>query len=118
MSMPANPTAHRYDHTTRLRTEAGLYLKRLRTEAGLTQVELAQATGMNYYTMISQIEMGRGFIPADRWLDFAKALGVEPEAFAKDMLRFTNPWAWAMIFGSPRQYHKLVEEMPQAQRRT
>ena len=47
-----------------LRKEAGLWLKELREKRGLSQRQL----GANYYTFISQLELGRVRIPpTDIW---------------------------------------------------
>jgi transcriptional regulator with XRE-family HTH domain len=62
--------------------EAGRWLRELREGRGLSQRELAQLVGAECYTIISQLESGRGLIPADRYLAWAAALGVEPREFA------------------------------------
>jgi transcriptional regulator with XRE-family HTH domain len=84
----------------RLRKEAGHYLRRLREKADLTQHQLAHAVGIEYYTMISQIERGLARVPPDRLHVWAIAVGVEPREFAKRLLRYYEPYSWQIIFGS------------------
>ena len=60
--------------TKTLRREAGRWLKTAREAAGLTQAELAEKTGLRYYTFVSQVENGLGRVPIeaqarDRWRD-------------------------------------------------
>ena len=61
-----------------LRKEAGRWLRELREKRGLSQRELAHKVGAEIYTLISQLEQGRGRIPPDRYLVWADALGIEP----------------------------------------
>jgi len=67
----------------RLRKEGGRWLCELRENCGLSQRELADAVGIELYTVISQLEHGRGFIPPDRYLIWADALDVEPDEFVR-----------------------------------
>jgi transcriptional regulator with XRE-family HTH domain len=57
---------------------SGAWLRELRERRGLTQRELAQQVGVESYTVIAQLEQGRGRIPAHCWPVWARALGVEP----------------------------------------
>jgi transcriptional regulator with XRE-family HTH domain len=57
---------------------SGAWLRELRERQGLTQRELAHKVGAECYTVIAQLEHGRGQIPAHRWPVWAQALGVEP----------------------------------------
>ena len=82
-----------------LRKKAGLWLRQKRESAGLSQRELANLVGIDYYTFISQIEAGRGKVPAERFASYAKALNVPPREFATTMLRYNEPHIFAMIFG-------------------
>lgn len=82
-----------------LRVHAGLWLRARREEKSLSQRELAERVGALYYTFISQIEAGRGRIPADRYAAWAEALEMEPRAFAISMLRFYEPATHTLIFG-------------------
>jgi transcriptional regulator with XRE-family HTH domain len=82
-----------------LRREAGFYLKDLREKRGLSQRQMAEKVGGNYYTFISQLESGRGRIPPDRYLIWADVLGVEPEVFVKNLLRYYDPVTYSILFG-------------------
>ena len=68
----------------------------------VVQRELADRVNMEYYTFISQIEAGRGRVPADRMRDWAIALEVEPREFAVALLRFYDPHTYDMVFGLPK----------------
>lgn len=89
-----------------LRKEAGVWLRRKREEAGFSQRELAAKVGFEYYTFISQIESGRGKLPADRYEGYADALNIQPREFATTMLRYNDPHIYSMIFGSQEEPEK------------
>ena len=82
-----------------LRKQAGKWLKEARDTAGLSQRELAAAVGIEYYTFISQLESGRGRVPADRYAAFAKALHIEPREFAITMMKYNDPITYNLVFG-------------------
>ena len=82
-----------------LRKEAGLWLKGLREKRGLSQRQMAEKVGGNYYTFISQLESGRGRIPPDRYLVWASVLGIAPEVFVKNLLRYYDPVTYSILFG-------------------
>lgn len=86
-----------------LRKEAGLWLRGKRESVGLSQRELAIEVGFEYYTFISQIESGRGRVPAERYEKYAEAFRMSPRDFALTMLRFNDPHTYRMIFGSDVQ---------------
>ena len=50
--------------TAELRKQAGKWLRLRREKLGLSQRELAKRVKIDYYTFISQIEAGRGRVPA------------------------------------------------------
>lgn len=81
------------------RREAGAWLRHLRETRGFTQRQLAERVGLEYYTFVSQIEAGRGRIPADRYQKWADALEVEPKVFVKKMLHFYEPVTYQILFG-------------------
>src|SRR5262245_28619430 len=76
--------------TRRRRKETGIWLRQLREERRLSQRELASAVGVEVYTVIAQLEDGRGLIPRDRYQQWADALGVEPHEFVRRLMEF---WA-------------------------
>ena len=66
---------------------SGAWLRELRERQGLTQRELAQKVGAESYTLIAQLDHGRGRIPAHRWPVWAQALGVEPHELSTALSR-------------------------------
>ena len=83
------------------RREAGAWLRQLREVRGFTQRQLAESVGIEYYTFVSQIESGRGRIPADRYQKWADALDIEPKIFVKELLHFYEPATYQILFGVP-----------------
>ena len=81
-----------------LRKAAGVWLRELRERRGLSQRQLAKLVGTEYYTFVSQLETGRGRIPPDRYLDWAKALDVEPREFVRVLMRYYDPVTYAILF--------------------
>mgnify|MGYP000858246273 FL=1 len=88
------------DNNNDLRKKAGRWLREKRCERGLSQRELARRVNMEYYTFISQIEAGRGRVPADRLRDWAEALEMDPKGFAINLMQFYDPHMYDMIYGS------------------
>ena len=82
-----------------LRREGGLWLKELRENAGHTQRSFAAIVAADYYTFISQIENGRGRVPPDKYVLWAKTLGVEPRDFVRGLMRFYAPVSYDILFG-------------------
>lgn len=83
-----------------LRKAAGIYLRELRERKGLSQRALANLVGAEYYTLISQLETGRGRVPQDRYEDWANALDVDIRSFVKKLLSFYDPITYRILFGS------------------
>jgi transcriptional regulator with XRE-family HTH domain len=84
--------------TGRLRREAGSWLRDRREAQGLSQRELARRVQMEYYTFISQIESGRGRVPAERLEAWAQALEIGPQEFAKTLMQYYDPITYGLIF--------------------
>jgi len=82
----------------RLRKRAGTWLKELRARAGLSQIELAGVLGFKYYTFISQVENGFGRVPTESLEAWARALGVEPSGFARELLSYYDPELHRLLF--------------------
>jgi len=80
------------------RKMAGAWLKGLRNRAGLSQIELAARLGLKYYTFISQVENGFGRVPTEGMQAWAEALGVEPAAFARELLSHYDPEMYRLLF--------------------
>lgn len=100
--MPAmtKPLLRRGDAANELRRDLGDYVRGLREAQGMTQADLAKAVGIEYYTAISAIEVGRNSLPPERTLAFAEALGVQPKVFGREVLRLTNPWLYALLYSA------------------
>jgi transcriptional regulator with XRE-family HTH domain len=81
-----------------LRKSGGLWLRELREKRGLSQRQLAEAVGADYYTFISQLETGRGRIPPDRYIVWAEALGLRPNAFVKELMKYYDPVTYEILF--------------------
>jgi transcriptional regulator with XRE-family HTH domain len=84
--------------TQNSRKQAGRWLRELREKRGLSQRELAKKVGAEYYTFISQLENGRGRIPPDRYLVWAKALGVDPAVFVRELMFHYDPVTYNIVF--------------------
>lgn len=80
------------------RTALGQWLKFLREAEGLSQRDLADRLNLDYYTFISQLENGRGKIPAHRYAEWAVALGQEPRSFVRELLRYYEPLTYKILF--------------------
>ncbi len=85
--------------TKQLRKQAGTWLKELRARAGLSQIDLAEVLGFKYYTFISQVENGFGRVPTESLEAWARALGVEPSGFARELLSYYDPELYRLLFG-------------------
>lgn len=95
----AAPDAAQVAQTKELRRRAGQWLKGAREAAGLTQAELAERVGLRYYTFVSQVESGLGRVPIDLQAVWARALGHDPQPFAKRLLEFYEPELHRLLFG-------------------
>jgi transcriptional regulator with XRE-family HTH domain len=80
------------------RRQAGAWLKQLRARAGLSQVDLAGRLGLKYYTFVSQVENGFGRVPTDSMEAWARALGIDPSDFARQLLSFYDPELHRLLF--------------------
>ena len=81
-----------------LRRRAGPWLKELRARAGLSHIELAERLGLKYYTFVSQVENGFGRVPTESMEAWARALAVEPSAFARRLLSCYDPELHRLLF--------------------
>ncbi len=81
-----------------LRKEAGRWLRESREKRGLSQRELAIKVGAEFYTLISQLEHGRGLIPQDRYLMWAEALEIAPGEFIRRLTSYYSPEAYGIVF--------------------
>ena len=86
------------DEVQELRREGGRYLRQMREARGLSQRNLASLIGAEYYTLVSQIETGRGRVPPDRYLAWSSALGIDPSVFVRNLMRFYDPVTYEILF--------------------
>jgi transcriptional regulator with XRE-family HTH domain len=96
--MYSNPQKLSSSAVMELRREAGRWLRELREAQGLSQRNLADRVDAEYYTFVSQLEAGRGRIPPDRYLGWAKALGVDPRVFVRTLMRYYDPVTYGILF--------------------
>lgn len=101
--MRASRSAHEGAEMSERRREAGAWLRRLRENRGFTQRQLAECVGIDYYTFVSQIESGRGRIPADRYQKWANALEVDPKDFVRNILSFYEPATYKILFDASHE---------------
>jgi transcriptional regulator with XRE-family HTH domain len=96
--MYSHPQRRSHELTQKLRTQAGHWLRELRESRGLSQRELAAQIGAEYCTFISQLETGRGRIPPDRYLAWARALGVDKREFVRTLMSYYDPVTYGILF--------------------
>jgi transcriptional regulator with XRE-family HTH domain len=96
------PTGGLPESPLELRKKAGKWLKGLRCDLGLSQRELAHRVNIEYYTFISQIEAGRGRVPAERLKDWAIALEMDERKFAINLMKYYDPFTFELIFESEK----------------
>lgn len=94
-----------------LRRALGQKLKARRDELEMTQMNLAEAAGLAYYTMISQIESGAVRLPPDRIEAYAKALRMPVEQLATLCVQHYDPVTFALMQNSKRRTRTVDEEI-------
>ena len=82
-----------------LRVEAGKYLKELRKSLSLNQKELADKVGIEFFTFVSQVEIGAAQMPPGLLKKWADALKIDHKEFATELLKYYQPEYFEMIFG-------------------
>jgi|ERR1700730_11341458 transcriptional regulator with XRE-family HTH domain len=89
---------HKIEEVHELRKQAGRWFKELREIKGLSQREIAERTGTEYYTFVSQLETGRGRILPQNYERWAKALDVELNLFVRTLMRYYDPVTSDILF--------------------
>ncbi len=112
--MYAHPQQSGHHDVQGLRREAGRWLKELRENQGLSQRELAAQVGVEYYTFVSQLEVGRGRIPPDRYELWAKALGMDAADFVKHLMQYYDPETYRLLFGERGKSRELKQPVNDA----
>lgn len=97
----------------RNREIVGQRIRALRLEAGLTQQQLADLVSEgSWWTMWSEIERGQKNLPPELWERTAEVLEQDPHEFARFMLRHTNPWCYAILYGADNELQAELAEIP------
>lgn len=96
----ANPSMSRTEAAAHWRLELGKYLRCLREAKHLTQAELCDSVDLHNKQVVSAVETGRLGLPSEHLEKFANAFGVPRHEFAKQVLRFQDPWMYACLFGA------------------
>ncbi|WP_082476067.1 helix-turn-helix domain-containing protein [Methylobacterium sp. Leaf99] len=87
------------EEITEMRREAGKWLKTLREARSYSQSELQRLIVPHLRTKyVSLIEHGRQIVMPEDMEAWARALGVEPEYIARNLLKFYNPLVYQFIF--------------------
>lgn len=81
------------------RSIVGSYCQRHRKAAGMTQAQVGDIIGVGH-TAISGYETGRGQLPPGRYDKLADLYGLDRPTYGKFLLRYTNPWIYALIYGT------------------
>lgn len=91
----------------------GQALKDARNKMGYTQKALARELGLEYYTMISQMELGYMAIPPSLWLPIADTLRMDASAWVLRCLLEYQPEVYAALFRkrSLRETSKFLEQL-------
>jgi transcriptional regulator with XRE-family HTH domain len=79
--------------------QMGLALKEARVREGYSQKALADSLGIEYYTMISQMELGYMSIPPTLWTPIADKLRLNRADWVLRCLTEIMPEVYHAIFG-------------------
>jgi transcriptional regulator with XRE-family HTH domain len=96
--MHGNPQTVAGLRVQELRRQGDRWLKEQRERANLSQRQLAAKVGAEYYTLISQLETGRGRVAPNDYVLWAEALDISPQEFARTMIRFYDPVTYNILF--------------------
>ncbi len=83
-----------YDYRRRI----GRWVRENRLRLDLTQAALGDVLGMGH-TAVSALELGRSVISPERYAALADLFGLPRSEVGKFLLRYTNPWIYALIYG-------------------
>ena len=76
----------------------GRRVRELRLKADMTQRELGDLVTIGE-TGISALELGRSSVSPERYEEFATIFDLDREEWGKWLLRYTDPYLYALIFG-------------------
>lgn len=100
------------DSAFEYKRKVGDWIRDLRERRDLTQAELAELVDV-FFTMISAIETGRNSVPPERYKTFARVLRVPEKEFARQMLRWNNPWLYGMLLGEDEELKAELAAIPE-----
>lgn len=86
------------DRKRRNRDTLGGELKSARQKEGMTQKALSSALGLEYYTMVSQMELGYISIPPSLWVPIAQVLKMPVPNWVLRCLREYQPEVFQAVF--------------------
>ena len=86
----------------------GNIIKEKRISEGYSQKGLADALGIEYYTMISQIELGYMAVPPSLWVPLEDKLRFEPAELSILCLSEYQPNIFAALFGNASRDEIIV----------
>jgi transcriptional regulator with XRE-family HTH domain len=113
--MHTNPQRRNASAVLELCKAAGRWLKEQRERCGLSQRQLADKVGAECYTFISQLEMGRGRVPPDKYRVWSESLGLDARDFVLSLLPYYDPVTYGILFPSLEPEPPPLEpEPPQA----
>lgn len=81
----------------------GTMLKAAREKAGYTQKALADALGLDYYTMVSQMERGYVAVPPTLWVKLADLLHLDRHDFTLRCIETYQPNVYEALFGNKKR---------------
>ena len=88
----------------------GAHIKAAREKAGLTQKAVADAVGLKYYTMISQMELGYVTVPPALWVPLADVLHMDRQDFVLRSLSAHMPEVYGALFGTKGR-HEVADAL-------
>jgi transcriptional regulator with XRE-family HTH domain len=105
MRNPSKPMSGRFndldvsdDLAYAYRRRMGREIKAHRVQAEMTQEQLAKALGITG-SAVSGMELGRVTLAPERYEEVAELFGINKLEWGKFLLRYSNPWIYALIYG-------------------
>ena len=80
------------------RRKVGRWVREHRLRVGMTQNQLAHLLGVGF-SSVSATELGRSMPSGEQYSVLADTFGLPRAEVGKFLLRHTNPWLYAMIYG-------------------
>lgn len=96
--MYVHPQHGRGTEVRNLRKAGGAWVKQCRLNKGLTQLQVAEAVGLENYTMVSMIESGRRRIPPELYESWAAVMDLKPFDFVRNIMQYYDPITYDILF--------------------